>query len=336
MQRPRARRPKPARVVILVGTRKGAWIFHGDAARAAGASTARTSSGHIVNHVVLDPRDGRTLLMAAKTGHLGPTVFRSHRPRRTWKEASRPPLPQGRPRARHGARGRSRLLALTPGHAGEPGVWYAGTSPKGCSAARTAATPGRACAGFNDHPHAVRPGCGERRTARRTARVLHSILIDPRDPAHMYFGDVGRRLFREHRRGARLEAAEPGRRGRLHARSPYPEYGQDPHCMRLHPLRARRLYQQNHCGIYRIERPRNAGRASATTCRARVGDIGFPIVLHPRDPDTAWVFPMDGTDGVAAHQPRRQAGGLRDPRRRQAPGSGRTAVCRASRRWFTV
>ena len=27
-----------------------------------------------------------------------------------------------------------------------------------------------------------------------------------------------------------------------------------------------------------------------------VGDIGFPIGLHPRDPDTAWVFPMDGTD----------------------------------------
>jgi hypothetical protein len=26
-----------------------------------------------------------------------------------------------------------------------------------------------------------------------------------------------------------------------------------------------------------------------------IGDIGFPIVLHPRDPDTAWVFPMDGT-----------------------------------------
>jgi hypothetical protein len=29
---------------------------------------------------------------------------------------------------------------------------------------------------------------------------------------------------------------------------------------------------------------------------SRVGDIGFPIELHPRDPDTAWVFPMDGTD----------------------------------------
>ena len=29
---------------------------------------------------------------------------------------------------------------------------------------------------------------------------------------------------------------------------------------------------------------------------AEVGDIGFPIDLHPRDPGTAWVFPMDGSD----------------------------------------
>jgi hypothetical protein len=27
-----------------------------------------------------------------------------------------------------------------------------------------------------------------------------------------------------------------------------------------------------------------------------VGNIGFPMTLHPRDPDTAWVFPMDGSD----------------------------------------
>ena len=28
---------------------------------------------------------------------------------------------------------------------------------------------------------------------------------------------------------------------------------------------------------------------------AAVGDIGFPMVVHPRDADVAWVFPMDGT-----------------------------------------
>ncbi len=38
-----------------------------------------------------------------------------------------------------------------------------------------------------------------------------------------------------------------------------------------------------------------------------IGDIGFPIVLHPRDPDTAWVFPMDGTTVWPRTRPRGKA-----------------------------
>lgn len=35
-----------------------------------------------------------------------------------------------------------------------------------------------------------------------------------------------------------------------------------------------------------------------------IGDVGFPSVVHPRDHDTAWVFPMDGTSWL------RLAGGM--------------------------
>ena len=66
--------------------------------------------------------------------------------------------------------------------------------------------------------------------------------------------------------------------------------------MRLHPLRPDRLYQQNHCGIYKMERPEGRWERIGDNMPREVGDIGFPIELHPRDPDTAWVFPMDGTD----------------------------------------
>ena len=66
--------------------------------------------------------------------------------------------------------------------------------------------------------------------------------------------------------------------------------------MRLHPLRPDRLYQQNHCGIYRMDRPEGRWVRIGDNMPREVGDIGFPIELHPRDPDTAWVFPMDGTD----------------------------------------
>ena len=91
-------------LVLLVATRKGAWLFHGDRARRSWTVDGPHFLGHIIQHLVLDPRDGRTLLAAAKTGHLGPTIFRSADLGRTWKEAARPPA---FPKAPHGERGAS-------------------------------------------------------------------------------------------------------------------------------------------------------------------------------------------------------------------------------------
>ena len=75
----------------LVATRKGAWLFHGDARRKTWQVDGPHFLGHVVNHLRLDPRDGRTLLAAARTGHLGPTMFRSTDFGQTWSEAARPP-----------------------------------------------------------------------------------------------------------------------------------------------------------------------------------------------------------------------------------------------------
>ncbi|MGN2393556.1 WD40/YVTN/BNR-like repeat-containing protein, partial [Pelomicrobium sp. G1] len=64
-----------------------------------------------------------------KTGHLGPTIFRSTDLGRTWKEAERPPAFA---KALDG-KGRSvdHNFWLTPAYTAEPDVWYAGTSPQG-------------------------------------------------------------------------------------------------------------------------------------------------------------------------------------------------------------
>src|SRR5262245_55165777 len=75
---------------LLVGTRKGAWIYRSDDRRRWDVQ-GPILLGQIVNHLVLDPRDGKTLMMAAKTGHLGPTIFRSTDGGATWLEAKRPP-----------------------------------------------------------------------------------------------------------------------------------------------------------------------------------------------------------------------------------------------------
>jgi hypothetical protein len=78
-------------VALLLATRKGAFILSGDRERRRWKIGEPIFLGHIIHHVVLDPRDRRTMLMAARTGHLGPTVFRSDDLGVTWQEASKPP-----------------------------------------------------------------------------------------------------------------------------------------------------------------------------------------------------------------------------------------------------
>ncbi len=75
----------------MVGTRKGAFLYHADASRKQWRLDGPHYLGCIVHHLVLDPRDGRTMLMATRTGHLGPTVLRSTNRGRSWVEIKQPP-----------------------------------------------------------------------------------------------------------------------------------------------------------------------------------------------------------------------------------------------------
>ena len=54
-------------VVLLVGTRKGAFIYRGDTKRREWKPGGPHFLGAIIYQLTLDPRDRRTLLMAART-----------------------------------------------------------------------------------------------------------------------------------------------------------------------------------------------------------------------------------------------------------------------------
>ena len=285
------RRAAAQRMAVLVATRKGAWIYHGDAGRRAWRVDGPHFLGHIVSHVVLDPRDGRTLLAAAKTGHLGPTVFRSTDLGRSWKEAARPPA---FPKAAEGEKRRSvdHTFWLTPGHGSEPGCWYAGTSPQGLFRSEDGGVTWGPVSGLNDDPQ-YRQWMGSEQDGTPDGPKLHSILIDPRDPTHLYMAMSS---------GGVHESADGGRSWTpvikglevVEDLDPANVAFHDPHCVRLCPTNPDRLYQQNHCGIYRLDRPSNQWERIGRRMPKRVGDIGFPMVVHPRDAETVWVFPMDG------------------------------------------
>ena len=275
--------------LILVATRKGAWFVHGDAARSRWRLDGPHFLGHIINHVVLDPRDGRTLLAAASTGHLGPTVFRSTDLGASWQEASRPPAFARR--VDGSGRAVDHTFWLTPGHPSEAGCWYAGTSPQGLFRSQDGGDSWAPFSPINEDPDYLR-WMGTVQDGTPDGPKLHSILVDPRDPAHLYFAMSGGGVHESRDGGQSFAPLLKGLEVVEGFDMADPSF-HDPHCVRLSPANPDRLYQQNHCGIYRLDRPGDTWVRIGRAMPAEVGDVGFPMVVHPRDAERAWVFPMD-------------------------------------------
>ena len=313
-----ANQKKPKRVsaspALLVATRKGAFILRGENSRRRWKLGAPIQLGHIAHHLVQDPRERRSLLMSLRTGHLGPTMMRSRDGGRTWTEATSPPA---FPKATEGQKAQvlDHTFWLTPGHVSEPGVWYAGSSPQGLFRSEDGGDTWHSVRGLNEHPE-YSQWMGAVPNGTPDGPKLHSVLVDPRDKNHLYVAMSSGGVHESRDRGATWQALVKGLEvvASLDARLLYMH---DPHCVRYCPSNPDRLYQQNHCGIYRLDRPGVEWIRVGRNMPKKVGDVGFPIVLHPRDDRTAWVFPMDGSgvwprtspDGKPAAYVTRNGGG---------------------------
>src|SRR5688572_10786065 len=283
--------PASGRTLVLVATRKGAWLYRGDAARDTWQVDGPHFLGHVISHLVLDPRDGRTLLAAAKTGHLGPTIFRSTDLGRTWQEAAKPPAfahVSDDPKAR----AVDHTFWLTPAPASQPEVWYAGTSPQGLFRSQDGGVSWEPFSMINDDPD-YRTWMGTVQDGTPDGPKLHSIIVDPRDPSRLYFAMSGGGVHESTDGGRRFTPLLEGLEVVEGFDGSEPTF-HDPHCVRLCPSNPDRLYQQNHCGIYRLDRPGEAWIRIGDNMPKKIGDAGFPMVVHPRNDKVCWVFPMDG------------------------------------------
>lgn len=280
----------PKAVSLLVGTRKGAFVLSSDKEREKWSISPAMFLGHIIYHIVSDPRNPQNVVMAAKTGHLGPTVYFSNDAGITWTESK---LPPAFPKVAEGEKGRAvdSVFWISAGHESEKDVWYAGTAPAGVFRSEDVGNTWKPVAGFNEHPSYADWTANGPTPA---GSIVHSILIDPRDANHMYIGISVGGIFETKDKG---KSWTPLNRGIEAEFMPDPtvDYGHDPHCVILHPMNPDRLYHQNHCGIYRLDRPSNEWVRIGNNMPKEIGDIGFPIVAHPKKVDTVWVFPMDGS-----------------------------------------
>jgi photosystem II stability/assembly factor-like uncharacterized protein len=259
-------------VTLLVGTRKGLFQLHSDDRRS-WTLEGPSLEGWDILHALVDPRDG-TLYAAANTFPYGGTVQRSRDMGETWERAEEIGLPE-----ETGLK-LEKTWHVRPGR--EPGELWLGAAPGALLRSADGGATFETVMSLTQHETRDRwqPGAG--------GMCCHSIQLDPGDPARMYAAISAAGSFRTDD-GA--ESWVPINKNVAADFMPdkYPEVGQCVHKLLVHPARPDRLWQQNHCGVYRSddrgdtwERLDGNGLPSG---------FGFPIMIHPREPDTAWVIP---------------------------------------------
>ena len=139
--------------------------------------------------------------------------------------------------------------------------------------------------------------------------------------------DLRRRRLADRRRRRDLAPRQPGHPARATCpRARAETFTLCVHDLQRAPKRPERLFMQFHGGVYRSDDAGAAGRTSATGSRR---DFGFPLVVDPADPDSAYVIPLKADmdrvtpEGHVRVYETRDAGATLGAARRRPPGRAR-------------
>ena len=263
------------KVLVLVGTRKGAFVIEGDVGRSSWELRGPFCEAWPINHVVADPATG-TIYAGGGNEWFGPAVWKSTDRGASWTHSS-----EGLAYA-EGEQPIKSVWSLSPAS----GSLYAGVEPAGLFRSADGGHSWRHVAGLRNHPSREKwqPGGG--------GLILHSLVPHPKDDKQLWVAISAAGVFHTADGG---ETWEPRNRGTRADFMPegqkYPEFGQCVHSLVMAPGKPDRLYQQNHCGMYRSE---DGGRQWDSIEAGLPSDFGFPSAVHPRDPDTLYLLPLNG------------------------------------------
>jgi len=259
---------------LLVGTKKGLFVLEGRAGDPFEIA-ARTFAGEPVEFAMRDPRTGR-YFACVTSAFYGPKLYFTDDPAGEWQQAEGPSLPEG------GDTKLERLWTVVPGE--QEGLLYAGGAPGVLFESRDGGETWQLDDAFWNQPTRPEwsPGAG--------GMCLHSIATWPGDPSRLALAisAVGVWLTDD--------GGETWRHGNKNLYPRYmPEEAREDtltlcvHNMHRAPKRPERLFMQFHGGVYRSD---DAGESWASIADGLPSDFGFPLVVDPEDPDSAFVIPL--------------------------------------------
>jgi len=271
----------PERVVLSIGTKKGLFVAESSKPRRSFRLRGPFGPGVSVYSTLVDERSGR-LYASSCNPFFGMKVLVSSNGGSSFKETrSAPAFPKDDGRALRN------IWSLEPGN-GRKELW-AGVEPAALFRSDDGGDSWDKVPGISDHDHAHKwqPGNG--------GLCMHTIVRDG-DRVHLGISTGGHYLSED---GGRTFSASNRGIGAGFVPDPYPEFGQCVHKIARHPAAPGRLYIQNHGGWadrpgIGVLRSDDYGHSWRSIASGLPSDFGFPIVVHPHDPDTIYVVPLEG------------------------------------------
>jgi photosystem II stability/assembly factor-like uncharacterized protein len=272
---------------VLVGTKKGAFVLSSDGKRERWDVAGPHFGGWEIYHMKGSPVDPNRLYASQTSGWFGQVIERSDDAGKTW-------APVGNKFAYEGEVGTHQWYDGTPHPWEFKRVWhlepsltdaetvYAGVEDAALFRSIDGGTTWQELRGLRGH------GTGSRWQPGAGGMCLHTVLLDPGNPARIFVAISAAGAFRSDDTG---ESWQPITRGLKSDFMPDPtaEIGHCVHRIAMHRSRPNVLFMQKHWDVMRSD---DAGDNWHEVSGNLPTDFGFAIDVHAHEPETIYVVPI--------------------------------------------
>ena len=274
-------------VRVLVGTRKGAFVLTSDGARKQWNVGGPHFAGWEIYHVKGSPADPNRIFASQSSSWFGQVMQRSDDGGKTWQAVGNQFTYDGVPGTHQWYDGTphpwefKRVWHLEPS-ASDPETVLAGVEDAALFKSTDGGQTWKELSGLRGHGSgpAWAPGAG--------GLCLHTIMVDPQNPARMYIAISAAGAFRTDDGGTSWQPINQGLRSQ-HIPDPTAEVGHCVHRLAMHRSRPNVLFMQKHWDVMRSD---NGGDSWQEVSGNLPTDFGFAMGVHAHEPDTIYVVPI--------------------------------------------